>query len=375
MVKPMDLSKLRKSLTKNIEGVAVGFHDPSTWIDTGNYCLNYMISGRFDRGIPLGQVTMLAGDSGAGKSYLAAQCMKNAQKQGIYVVAFDTENGLTEEWLKKAGVSTEEDKFLRIQVAKVDDLAQVINQFVEDYKKQYADIEPEERLKVLFVVDSLGMLVTKTDIDQFQSGDLKGDMGRKPKALNALIRNCIVQFAEWDIGMICTNHTYASQDMFDPEPKVSGGQAFIYASSIVLAMQKLKLKENDEGEKISDVTGIRAKAKAIKTRYNKPFESVEIKIPWQSGMDPYSGLLDFFEKQGMLQKDGNKLKYVDSEGQEHKYFRKRMPNSLLDTMIQDWPEYHRRKLAKHEEAENELTEEEHQEEESVDYPEDTDSSQ
>ena len=336
MVKPMDISKFRKNLTKNIDGISTGFHDPDVWVDTGNYCLNYTISGKFNRGIPLGQVAMFAGESGSGKSYVAANIMKNAQNNDIFVLAIDTENGLTNEWLTKAGVDTSEDKFMRIQLALVDDVAKTIDKFMEDYIATYKDLPKEEHLKVLIVIDSLGMLITKTDIDQFKSGDLKGDMGRKPKALNALIRNCVVKFAEWNIGLVCTNHTYASQDMFSPDPKVSGGSSFIYASSLVVALQQLKLKEDTEGEKTTSVNGIRSKMKCIKTRYCKPFESVEIKIPYKSGMNPYSGLIDFFEKQELLQKDGNKLKYIDLDGNEHKYFRKRIPETLLDKMIEEF---------------------------------------
>jgi len=63
VVKPFDLTKLRKTLLKKT-GVNDGFYDPITWIDTGNYALNRMISGDFQKGIPLGAVTVLAGESG-----------------------------------------------------------------------------------------------------------------------------------------------------------------------------------------------------------------------------------------------------------------------------------------------------------------------
>jgi hypothetical protein len=64
MTKPFDLSKFRKSLTKSIDGLGIGFKDPTEWVSTGNYALNYLISGDFNRGVPLGKVTMLAGESG-----------------------------------------------------------------------------------------------------------------------------------------------------------------------------------------------------------------------------------------------------------------------------------------------------------------------
>ena len=182
------------------------------------------------------------------------------------------------------------------------------------------------------------MLLTPTDVNQFEAGDMKGDMGRKPKALASLVRNCVNMFGEYDVGLVVTNHSYASQDMFDPDDKISGGQGFVYASSIVVAMRKLKLKEDEDGKKTTDVRGIRAACKIMKTRYNKPFEAVEIKIPWDTGMDEYSGLIDLFEKKGVLAKDGNKLKYTDKTGKEHKYFRSGITNELLDLIMQEWDE-------------------------------------
>ena len=190
--------------------------------------------------------------------------------------------------------------------------------------------------KVLFVLDSLGMMMTPTDVDQFEKGDMKGDLGRKPKALTALVRNCVNMFGSHNVGMVCTNHTYASQDMFDPDDKISGGQGFIYASSIVVAMKKLKLKEDEDGNKVSDVRGIRAGCKVMKTRYAKPFEGVQVKIPYETGMDPYSGLVDMFEKQGLLVKDGNRLKYVNSAGEETKEYRKNWSGELLNMVMSDY---------------------------------------
>ena len=234
--KPFDLSKFRKTLTKSIDGLSVGFSDPTDWISTGNFALNYLISGDFKKGVPLGKVTVFAGESGAGKSYICSgNIVRHAQQQGIYVVLIDSENALDEEWLKALGVDTSEDKLLKLNVAMIDDVAKTINEFVKEYKEM-----PEEtRPKVLFVLDSLGMLLTPTDVNQFEAGDLKGDMGRKPKALTALVRNCVNMFGSLNIGLVATNHTYASQDMFDPDDKISGGQGFIYASSIVVAMKKL----------------------------------------------------------------------------------------------------------------------------------------
>ena len=110
-MKPFDVSKFRKDLTKSIPGISVGFKDPKHWVSTGNYALNYAISGNFKRGIPLGKVTMFAGQSGSGKSYICSgNIVRNAQEQGIFPVLIDTENALDEKWLQPLGVDTSEDK-------------------------------------------------------------------------------------------------------------------------------------------------------------------------------------------------------------------------------------------------------------------------
>tara|TARA_B110000240_G_scaffold183811_1_gene217856 strand:- start:151 stop:915 length:765 start_codon:yes stop_codon:yes gene_type:complete len=219
----------------------------------------------------------------------------------------------------------------------IDDVAKTISMFMKDYKA----LPDGERPKVLFVIDSLGMMLTPTDVNQFEAGDMKGDMGRKPKALTSLVRNTVNMIGSYNVGMVCTNHTYASQDMFDPDDKISGGQGFIYASSIVVAMRKLKLKEDEDGNKISQVMGIRAACKVMKTRYSKPFESVQVKIPYETGMNPYSGLTDLFEQKGFLKKSGNMLSYIAVDGTETKQFRKawdRNNNGCLDLIMANYNE-------------------------------------
>jgi RecA/RadA recombinase len=165
---------------------------------------------------------------------------------------------------------------------------------------------------------------------------MKGDLGRKAKSLTALVRNCVNMFGSWNVGLVATNHTYASQDMFNPDDKISGGQGFIYASSIVIAMKKLKLKEDEKGNKITEVRGIRAACKVMKTRFTKPFESVQVKIPYETGMDPYSGLVEVFEKKGILVQSGNRLKYVDPKGVEHLEYRKSWVGDKLLMLMKDF---------------------------------------
>ena len=335
MAKSFDVSKFRKDLTKSISGMSSGFNDPTDWISTGSYALNYLISGDFHKGVPLGKVTVFAGESGAGKSYFCSgNVVKHAQDQGIFVVLIDSENALDESWLQALDVDTSEEKLLKLNMSMIDDVAKTISTFITDFKA----MDEEDRPKVLFVIDSLGMLLTPTDVDQFNKGDMKGDMGRKPKALTSLVRNTVNMIGSLNVGLVCTNHTYASQDMFDPDDKISGGSGFIYASSIVVAMKKMKLKEDEAGNKISEVMGIRAGCKVMKTRYAKPFEGVQVKIPYETGMNPYSGLVELFEKKGLLVKQGNRLKYIDVNGEEHLDYRKQWIGPKLDMVMNQYEE-------------------------------------
>jgi RecA/RadA recombinase len=341
MARPFDVSKFRRSITKAVPGLSTGFHDPDTWISTGNFTLNKLISGDFEKGIPLGKVTVLAGESGAGKSYIASgNIIRHAQEQDIYVVLIDSENALDEAWLHALGVDTSEEKLMKLNVAMIDDVAKIMSDLMKDYKTEHGDKEPADRPKILFVVDSLGMLLTPTDVKQFEAGDMKGDLGRKPKALTSLVRNTVNMLGEYNVGLLATNHTYASQDMFDPDDKISGGQGFIYASSIVIAMRKLKLKVDEDGNKTTTVNGIRAACKIMKTRYAKPFESVQVEIPYDTGMSPYSGLTEFFEAKGALKKSGNSLEYISPvTGEIIKKFRKawsKNTDDCLDIMMREW---------------------------------------
>ena len=127
----------------------------------------------------------------------------------------DSENALDQDWLERLDVQTSEDKLLKLNMSMIDDVAKTVSTFMTDYKA----MNEEERPKVLFVIDSLGMLLTPTDVDQFQKGDMKGDMGRKPKALTSLVRNCVNMFGSHNVGLVATNHTYACLLYTSPSPR------------------------------------------------------------------------------------------------------------------------------------------------------------
>jgi recombination protein RecA len=341
-MKPIDISAYRKSLTKAIPGISAGFNDPIKWMHTGSYVLDYLVCGRFiGGGIPLeGKVTMFAGAPGSGKSYIVSgNLTKYCQHNDIFPIIIDTENALDTDWLVSLGVDTSDDKMLKLSMSDIDEVGLTLSTFIKDYKAKYGDLPKSEKPYVLFIIDSLGMLLTPNDKTQFETGDMKGDMGRKAKMLYALMRNLLSQIASENIGVVCTNHIYDSQDQYNPDPKLSGGKGAVFASSIIITMNQLKLKEDEDGNKLKEVMGIRSSVKVIKTRYSKPFEDLEIRIPWDSGMDPYSGLFTLFTKKNVLEKIGNRYKWVSSQdGTEIFKFRKDFTHEDFDRIMLEFKE-------------------------------------
>jgi len=340
-MKPFDLSKLRKQVDKSIPGISTGFNDPTTWLDTGCYALNYLISGRFDGGIPLeGKFTMFAGDSGSGKSYIAtANLVRDCQKKGIYPIVIDTEGGLDESWLKKFDIATDIENLWMAKVATVDDTAKFIGMVIDNYRAENDPLPYEQRARMLIIIDSVGMLITPNQEKQFEEGDQKGDLGLKAKQITNMVRVALAKIASQPIGMVCTNHVYASQDQYKPDT-ISGGKMLEYASSIIVQMNKLLLKEDEEGNKLvgGEVAGIRSSVVVRKSRYAKPFEKLYINIPYDTGMDPYSGLFDLFEKKGVIKKDGQRWIYTSPvTGETRKDWRKNFKSTgILDQIMEEW---------------------------------------
>jgi len=123
-------------------------------------------------------VTLFAGESGSGKSFIVSgNIARNAQQQGIFVVLIDSENALDESWLKALGVDTSEDKLMKLNMAMVDDVAKVVSDFMVEYKENYGEKSSEDRPKVIFIVDSLSMLLTPAALNQFEAGQMKRRYG------------------------------------------------------------------------------------------------------------------------------------------------------------------------------------------------------
>lgn len=340
---PFDMSKLRKKIDKSIPGLSYGFNDPKTWLDTGCYALNYLISNRFDGGIPLeGKFTMFAGDSGSGKSYIAtANIIKDCQRKGVFPLLIDTENALDESWLHALGVDTDITKLEKVSGATVDDVSRLMSEFITFYKDEHGTKPYADRPRVLIIIDSLGMLITPNQEKQFDEGDQKGDLGLKAKQITNMMRVMMAKIAAQPIGLIATNHVYDSQDQYKPDV-IPGGKMLEFASSCIVQMNKLLLKEDEFGEKLIEkgevAAGIRSSMVVRKSRYAKPFERVYVSIPYDTGMDPYSGLFHLFEKKGVIKPDGQRYTYTSPvTGEVFKDWRKNFKKAgILDTILSEW---------------------------------------
>ena len=244
MQKPFDLTKFRTGITKGITGISAGFHDPQDWISTGNYTLNYLISGDFQKGVPLGKVSVFAGESGSGKSFICSgNLVRNAQLQGCQVVLFDSENALDEDWLQALDVDTTPEKLLKISVSMIDDVAKTISDFVKDYKTNYGDLPYEEQPKMLFVVDSLGMLSTTKEMEDTAAGKETRDMTRS-QIVKSTFRVLTLKLGKAKVPMVVTNHTYDSMGSMFPTKEMGGGSGLKYAASSIVFLSKKKEKEN-----------------------------------------------------------------------------------------------------------------------------------
>jgi RecA/RadA recombinase len=316
----MTLSFL-KTFKKNLEKLdtaSVGLMKPYEWVSTGNYALNYSLSGAFDRGIPLGRITLFAGPSGSGKSFIASNTMAWAQKyKNYHILALDSENALDIEYLRKIGVSTDEDRLTYVQVTTIEDVNSVCSEFFSNYKKTYGKDNPDAP-KVLIILDSLAMLASATELVNYdKAGEIKADQGILAKRRKAMLRLIIGNLARLPIGMIITDHVYPADIMLgDGAWAITNSTRF--SSSIIGIVTKLKLKEE------KTVIGVKMRFETYKSRFAVVGTKIELEVPYNTGMSPFSGLTGLLESMGVIAKGtqpGEKTVYICEVGGERLKFK------------------------------------------------------
>lgn len=311
-----NINTLKKALEKR--DIQMNLSVPSEWVSTGNMALNYCITGDFYKGVPNKRSMVVAGPSGSGKSLLAGTIAKNWQDKGYYVIYIDTEDAIDPQYLDRIGLNMNEDVFLPLRISTIEELTEIMSDVFKNY---------QENDKLCIVVDSASMLETEKELDAFEKGELSNDMGLFSKKLKQLWKNINVKVGDKDISFLATEHTYLNQDIKNGKGKyiVSGGEAQLYIPSITLMFDKLKLKEGTE------ISGFRLKSETIKTRFSKLGSKCELRIPYETGIDKYDGVLDILEKEGYVNRNGAWYNYT-KDGEEIKFqskdFNKHIENLL-----------------------------------------------
>lgn len=318
------LAKYKKELSK-LENVSTDFRPPNHWYSTGNLAVNHILSGDYHRGIPQGRVTILAGPSGAGKSFLLGNIIKAAQTDGAFILALDSENALDTDWLQRIGVSVSEDKFLGISVVTIADVVATVSDFIKMYEKDYGKYNTEAP-KVVICLDSLDMLLTENEEAHFNAGVQKGDQGQRAKQMKAFLRTTVARIKALNISFIGTHQVYPA-DIMAGEGKWAINNAIRYSASQIALITKLKLKEGDE------VSGIRMTVETFKSRFAKLGSKTTVMVPYETGMNPYSGLIDLLEADKVITKSGAWLNCTFPGEKQFSFQSTKLTKELVDRLL------------------------------------------
>ncbi len=257
-----------------------------TFITTGVYLLDAALSGRLlGGGVASNRITAFAGESGAGKSFIAYSVSKHAQKAGYCVIYIDTEQAIDLEDLPKFRIDNSLEAFRLIRSNKVEDVNMLLTQLIDDLKEQ--KLAGFELPKLMIVLDSLGQMASNKEKADLLKGDIKQDM-TKAKALGSMFRSINTDLGYLDIPMIVCNHTYLTLDLF-PQEKLKGGNGLLYSASVIGFMSKSKLKTGEEDDMDLGQSGISVLFKTAENRMAKP-KKIRFDISFAHGMNPYTGL-------------------------------------------------------------------------------------
>ena len=253
----------------------------------------------------------------SGKSFLAGNAVVQAQKEGYHIVYLDSEHAVDVDYLKKIGAKVDEEYLTYISVTTIEDVNQVLSEFFSGYKKEYGKNNPDSQ-RVLIVLDSLAMLSSTTEMDNYEKGVIKGDMGQLAKRRKAMLRLAVGQIGNLPITMILTDHVYPA-DPLDGNGLWAITNSTKFSTSIIGLVTKLKLKEETQ------VVGVRMRVETYKSRFARLGSKIELEVPYSSGMSPLTGLVDLLVADGVIAKGtqpGEKLSYVaewtDSDGEIHR---------------------------------------------------------
>ena len=271
------------------DGIEAG--DVSSYIDTGSYIFNALLSGSIYGGLPSNKITALAGESATGKTYFAMGIVKtflDANPKGS-VMYFESESALTKELIVNRGIDPE-----RMAVFPVSTVQQFRHQVIQ-VLDSYLNLHESDRPPLFLCLDSLGMLSTTKEMEDTAEGKETRDMSRA-QILKAAFRVLTLKLGRAKVPMLVTNHTYDVIGSMFPTKEMGGGSGLKYAASTIVYLSKRKEKDGTE------VVGNIIHCKNHKSRLTVENKMVDVRLTYDKGLDRYYGLLELAEKHDIFKK-------------------------------------------------------------------------
>ena len=299
------------------DGVAGG--DVDSFIDTGSYSFNALLSGSIYGGLPNNRITAIAGEAATGKTFFALGIVKSFldKDKDAGVIYFESENAISKDMIETRGVDSS--RIVVMPVATVQEFRTQSIKILEKYIEQ-----PEaSRKPMMFVLDSLGMLSTTKEMEDTAAGKETRDMTRS-QIVKSTFRVLTLKLGKANIPMIMTNHTYDVIGSMFPQKEMGGGSGLKYAASSIIYLGKRKDKDGTE------VVGNIIHCKNYKSRLTKENAQIDVKLTYKTGLDRHYGLLELGEEAGVFKKvstryempDGTKVFGKSINENPDKYFTK-----------------------------------------------------
>ena len=304
--------------------------DVSGYIDTGSYIFNALLSGSIYNGLPNNKITALAGESATGKTFFALGMCKqfledNADAAVIY---FESESATSKKMIEERGIDSS--RIMMVPVTTVQEFRTQAIRILDQYMEDKTD------MKMLFVLDSLGMLSTTKEIEDTTAGAETRDMTRA-QLVKGAFRVLTLKLAKAGVALVVTNHTYDQMGLF-AKRVMGGGSGLKYAASSILFLSKKKEKEGTE------VVGNIVHCKNEKSRITVENRVVDVMLTYKKGLDRYYGLVDLAIKYGIFEKSSTRVKLPDGTTQfaktinnnPEKYFTKEVLDKLNEAAKQEF---------------------------------------
>ena len=312
------LKDIVKEIGDDYTKLAADIDETETYVDTGSFIFNALVSGSIRGGLSGNKITAIAGESSTGKTFFALAVVKNFldSDPNAIVVYYDTESAITRSLLEDRDIDTS--RVIVMNIVTIEAFRTKALQCVDKYLK----IEEEDRQPMLFVLDSLGMLSTEKEIGDALADKNVRDM-TKSQLIKGAFRMLTLKLGQANVPLIVTNHTYDVIGSYVPTKEMGGGSGLKYAASTIIYLSKKKEKDGKE------VIGNIIRAKTAKSRLSKENQQVEIRLYYdERGLDKYYGLLELGEEGGMWKNvagrydmgDGKKIYAKEILKNPEKYF-------------------------------------------------------